>query len=160
MLEVEGPHLTGPGGLEPVATLGTDPAPLHIPLRALETLPPPQPPGALLVHHHALGTDDGVRLAPAPPRMLLAELPQPGPEPLTEVAGCRPGQPPGGTMLPDHPAGPAFGNPEQRRRAGPQPAGVVQGSAVSPRQLLKHVDIQDPIGNDLLQTLVLLLQLP
>ena len=130
------------------------------PLRVFEVLLAPQPSGVLLVHHHALGTDDGVRLAPAPPRMLLAGLPQPGPEPLVDVAGCRPGQPLGGTMLPGHPAGPAFGDPEQRRRAGPRPAGVVQGSAVSPGQLLEHVDVQGLIGNDLLQALVLLLQLP
>ena len=40
VLEVQGPHLIGPGGLEPVATLGTDPTLLHTLLRTLEAIPP------------------------------------------------------------------------------------------------------------------------
>lgn len=63
---------------------------------------------------HPFGAHDGVGLAPAPPRMFVAELPQTCPEPLLQIAAHRLGQPLGGAVLPDDPAGSSLGDPEQR----------------------------------------------
>ena len=64
------------------------------------------------IDHEAFGLGDGVRLAPAPPRMPDGDLPQSGAQPLFAVIGLLRPILLHRTVLADHPAGTPLRDPE------------------------------------------------
>src|SRR5262249_46642596 len=74
-LEVQRPHLIRPFGAHPLVAGWAAALLLTHPHRSSEPELDPQPSGALAVDDRALSGGEGVRLAPAPPRMGRRDLP-------------------------------------------------------------------------------------
>src|SRR5262249_14442566 len=152
--------LVRPGGPPPgAARAGPQPPPLPLFLGHLQPLLPPQPVDALDVHPPAATPQQGgdppvavARVLAGQGAQLLDQFRPPGRVP-------RPGgtPPSGGGPGPRSPG--AGSRPAAAARAG-RPAASGPGSEVSLGGLLEDLVVEGQLGDDPLQPLVLLLQLP